>query len=658
MTGKEWSKMKILMICTEKLPVPPVLGGAIQTYISGTLPYLSKDHEITVLGISDPSLPDQETIDGIQYVRVPGKILEIYRIGVVEYVAANQFDLIHIFNRPKLILPIRKVAPHTKLTLSMHNDMFQPGKIEHEEAAAALKEISSIVTVSDYVGNVIRSFHPEAEPKLNTVYSGVDTTRFLPGSHPSMQKIRKELREAHNLDNRTVIMFAGRLSRNKGVDKLVRALPDLSKKHKDLALVIVGSKWFSQNDVTDYVAYVRALANRLSIPVVTTGFVSPAEIQKWYSAADLFVCTSIWQEPLARVHYEAMAAGLPIITTARGGNPEVIDIGENGFIVENPNIPSEFAEKIDHVLANKTLMENMGKTGRKLAETLYEWDRVAAQILDVWNRSMQETPVENSENEQNLVSEEVMITPDKLSPLTVNEQQESPTIEHTETSMESNEFEQDLVDERNTITPDELSPLAVDEQQESPTVEHTETSMESNEFEQDLVVEINTITPDELSPLAVDEQQVDPTVEHVDLDQPVQVTSIESIEDEQDLVDEGITVNHEELSPLAVSNEHLNEDVVDEEEKDSKRSCNRKNQKDSKRSCKRKNRRASKRSCNRKNRRDSNKSCKRKNQRNSKNSCKRKNQRNSKNSCKRKNQRNSKNSCKRKNQRNSKRSCN
>lgn len=389
--------MKILMICTEKLPIPPVLGGAIQTYIAGALPHIGKHHDITVLGITDPSLPDQETINGIHYVRVPGKILEIYREGVVNYVAANQFDLIHVFNRPRLIMPIRNVAPNAKITLSMHNDMFNPEKIEPEEAEAALAEISNIVTVSDYVGNVISELYPQAAPKLNTIYSGVDTDRFLPGSHSKMQSTRNEIRKAHDLSNKTVIMFAGRLSRNKGVDKLVRALPELSKKHKDLALVIVGSKWFSQNDVTDFVAYVRALANKLSIPVVTTGFVSPAEIQNWYAAADLFVCTSIWQEPLARVHYEAMAAGLPIITTARGGNPEVILVGENGYIVEDPTNPLEFAEKISHVLSDKSLMKNMGRKGRELAETLYEWDRVANQLLDVWDRSIKETPAEASQ---------------------------------------------------------------------------------------------------------------------------------------------------------------------------------------------------------------------------------------------------------------------
>ncbi len=381
--------MKILMICTEKLPVPPILGGAIQTYISGILPYVGSKHEITVLGINDPSLPDSETIDGIHYARIPGKVFEIYREEVIRYLQSNHFDLIHIFNRPRLVLSVRNVAPQSKITLSMHNDMFNPEKVKPEEASAIIAEVTNIVTISKYVGNVIKELYPQAAPKLRHIYSGVDSDRFLPGSHPKMQKIRNEIRKTHGLENKTVILFAGRLSHNKGVDRLVRALPGLSKKFKDLALVIVGSKWFSQNEITDYIAYVQALAKKSPVPVIATGFVSNNEIQNWFATADLFVCTSLWQEPLARVHYEAMAAGLPIVTTERGGNREVILVGENGLVVENPDDPIGFEEKITEILSNKALMKKMGEKGRELALSIYTWERVASEVLDVWEQSIQ-----------------------------------------------------------------------------------------------------------------------------------------------------------------------------------------------------------------------------------------------------------------------------
>ncbi len=379
--------MKVLMICTEKLPVPPVLGGAIQTYIAGVLPYVSKVHNITVLGVEADILPKEETVDGVHYVRIPGGTLENYRDGVVQYLQNNQFDLIHIYNRPRLVLPVRQVAPNAKITLSMHNDMFNREKIAPREAEAALEEVSKIVTVSNYVGNVIKELYPQAAPKLRTIYSGVDVDRFLPANHPNMKKIRDNIRKEHNLDNKTVLLFAGRLSVSKGVDRLIRAMPDLAKKHKDIALVVVGSKWFSQNDVTDYIAYVKSLARRLSVPVVATGFVHPSEIQNWFAAADLFVCTSIWQEPLARVHYEAMAAGLPIVTTARGGNPEVIIPRENGLIVENPEDPRNFVTAISEILSDRSLMKKMGIKSRDLAISLYTWDRVANELLDVWNQA-------------------------------------------------------------------------------------------------------------------------------------------------------------------------------------------------------------------------------------------------------------------------------
>ena len=448
--------MKILMICTEKLPVPPILGGAIQTYIAGILPHLREKHDITVLGVNDPTLPDSETIDGIHYARIPGKVFEIYREEVVSYLQSNQFDLIHIFNRPRLVLSVRNAAPQSKITLSMHNDMFNPEKINPEEANAIIQEVTNIVTISKYVGNVIKDLYPQAASKLRAIYSGVDSERFFPGSHPKMQKIRNDLRKAHGLENKTVILYAGRLSHNKGVDRLVRALPGLSRKFKDLALVIMGSKWFSQDDVTDYIAYVRNLSNKLTVPVVATGFVSPYEIQNWFAAADIFVCTSLWQEPLARVHYEAMAAGLPIVTTARGGNPEVILLGENGLVVENPDDPIGFEEKIAEILSNKALMKKMGEKGRELAVSNYKWERVASEVLEVWEQSINTSsnmvsPIvplqaDGSEMVEELDRNELLNkledgTENALEHETESELEENELDDETESELEENELE-------------------------------------------------------------------------------------------------------------------------------------------------------------------------------------------------------------------------
>ncbi len=377
--------MKILLICTEKLPVPAVRGGAIQTYIDGVSSHLKNKHDLTILGTTDSSLPEDETVNNIRYVRKPGGLVEVYREGVKQFLNDNTFDVIHIFNRPKLVLPVRESAPHARIILSMHNDMFKPEKIDQEEATSVVEELDKIITVSDYIGRTISDRFPKAKAKLKTIYSGVDISQFVPPKSDQAKKMRQMIRKEHNLENKKVILFAGRLSPNKGVDVLIRAMPDVAKKHPDAALVIVGSKWFSVNEVTDYIGYVRALAARLPIPVINTGFVHPTKIQEWFAASDVFVCTSQWQEPLARVHYEAMASGLPIITTNRGGNAEVINQNENGFVINDPEQPEPFVEHLTNLLSNPSLCERLGSNGRKLAEKHYTWDRVIDEIQSVWD---------------------------------------------------------------------------------------------------------------------------------------------------------------------------------------------------------------------------------------------------------------------------------
>ncbi|CAJ1002106.1 MULTISPECIES: glycosyltransferase family 4 protein [Brevibacillus] len=378
--------MKGLLICTEKLPVPPIRGGAIQTYIAGIVNILGKHHNVTVLGTSDPSLPQEETRENVRYVRVNGQgVFELYAKEVVQYLRNNSYDIIHVFNRPRLVPLIREVCPRARIILSMHNDMFDPAKIEPDVAIKAIEETERIITISNYVGKVICELYPQAASKVRTIYSGVNLDVFVPWERSQTAKqIRNQLRSEYKLNGKQVILFVGRLTPKKGADVLVRAMNELSRRHSDIALVLVGGSWYSVDKVSDYVAYVRALAARSPVPVITTGYVPAEQIHHWFWAGDIFVCPSQWEEPLARVHYEAMAAGLPFVTTQRGGNPEVI-INGNGLLVEQPENPQAFAEKLHTLLSNRDLQRRMGNAGRRLAEERFTWSRVAKEVLQVWN---------------------------------------------------------------------------------------------------------------------------------------------------------------------------------------------------------------------------------------------------------------------------------
>lgn len=376
--------MRVALICSEKLPVPPVRGGAIQQYIEGILPYLAQEHEITVLGIADRDLPEQEKQGRITYLRFRTGSRTDYIKSVAGALANGQHDVIHTFNRPRALIEYCRAAPEARHILSVHNDMFAPDKIGPEEAGFCLKHTEVVVTVSDYIRKNIENLYPRARGKAVTVYSGVDPERFRPGWTPEGLKLTSSVRERYGIGYARVILLVTRFSEKKGAHVVIKAMEQVLREDPGVVLLVVGSRWYGSNKVNDYVAQLYNQAQVLGNQVIFTGFVPPVRMPEYFASGDIFVCASQWQEPLARVHYEAMAAGLPIITTNRGGNPEVVAGKGNGIILCGYDQPEDFAWAIKHLLANPAIAREMGKKGRQLAETVYSWARVARDILKLY----------------------------------------------------------------------------------------------------------------------------------------------------------------------------------------------------------------------------------------------------------------------------------
>ncbi|MCX8130439.1 MAG: glycosyltransferase family 4 protein [Clostridia bacterium] len=372
--------MKIAMVCTEKLPVPPVSGGAVQLYIEGILPYLSQHHEITVYSIEHPSLAPDETVGGVHYVRVSAKSTQEY-VNNLRTVIGKDFDLVHVFNRPLWILALGEKLPDTRFSLSLHNEMFHPEKISEADALKCINRVEFINAVSRFIAEGVVKRLPVAKSKMNVVYSGADIYKYKPVWTEEGMANKKTLKQKYSLNGYKVVLFVGRLSNKKGVHILLKALKTVMSKHKKVALVIVGSKWFGENKTDEYTILLKNLAKELTGPIVFTGFLPPSEIPPYYNLADVFVCPSQWNEPLARVHYEAMAAGIPIITTNRGGNSEVIHGYGNGKVINDYSNPETLASCINYFLENPAKCLEHGKKGRKLAEEKFNWERVAKEIF-------------------------------------------------------------------------------------------------------------------------------------------------------------------------------------------------------------------------------------------------------------------------------------
>ena len=379
-------KPSICMIVTEKLPVPPVRGGAIQTYIDGVLPHLSNYFDITVLGVKDPLLPGKETRSGVRYVRLLGKNNRaLYENSLRRFFRRNRkaFGWIVVFNRPQYVPMVQELNPASRIVLSMHNDMFQPEKLPPSQAANIVRQLERITTVSRYVAEGIHAVVPQAAQKTRVIYSGVDVERFLPRWSPEAVRRSQAIKQKYGLEGKRVVLLVSRLSAKKGVHLVVEAMQSIKEQFPDVVLLVVGSKWYGGNRMDEYVRRVHRLAEPLGDAVRFTGYVPQSRVHDFFFTGEMFLCASQWQEPLARVHYEAMAAGLPIITTNRGGNPEVIKGQGNGIILDDWDQPAAFADAILKLLSDSDLANQMGRRGRQLAEGRFTWKRVADEWMEV-----------------------------------------------------------------------------------------------------------------------------------------------------------------------------------------------------------------------------------------------------------------------------------
>lgn len=381
--------MKLAFICTEKHPVPAIKGGAIQILIDGVSPIFSEKHDLFIFSVSDPSLPKQETRNGIRYIRVPKRY---YPTGVAKQLAKHDFDVIHVFNRPKFVSTFKAASPKSKFVLSLHNEMFAPEKISHSQGKKTIHQAEKIMTVSNYIGRTITRRFPFAKSKVKTVYSGCDLNIYVPIWSTHGQSIRSELRRKYGVEGKKVILFVGRLSDKKGPHLLIQSMKQVLAKHKDAVLMLVGGKGFSNNSIDDYIRHLLRLAKPFGNKVIFTKYIPSEEISKIFLAGDIFVCSSQWQEPLARVHYEAMGAGLPVITTDRGGNSEIVKHMQNGIVLKKCATPQPFSEAINYLLSNPTKASQLARNGRKLIEGNFSFEHVAGRLEDVYQEAFMAKP--------------------------------------------------------------------------------------------------------------------------------------------------------------------------------------------------------------------------------------------------------------------------
>lgn len=373
--------MKLAFICTEKLPAPAIRGGAIQMMIDGVSSFISKDFELTIFSIEDSKLPNREINENITYLRFPRKN---YRHFVSFELMKNSFDVIHVFNRPLNVPIYKKASPNSRIVLSLHNEMFSEKKLTLTQGQEIIRLTSHISTVSNFIKEQVLTRFPEAKNKISTIYSGVDLTQYPLHETPHRISIHHQYLDKYQLQNKKIILFVGRLSKTKGPHVLIQAMKHILEKYPNTVLVIAGGRWFGDDTVNNYVEFLYTLAEPYKDNIIFTKFIPASEIPNLFLMADICICSSQWSEPLARVNYEAMAASVPLITTNRGGNCEVVFHNFNGFVIDEYNSPKAYFSAIDQIFSNPIESKWITKNARMFIENNFTFAHTADRLKKMY----------------------------------------------------------------------------------------------------------------------------------------------------------------------------------------------------------------------------------------------------------------------------------
>ncbi|GGM53782.1 GDP-mannose-dependent alpha-(1-6)-phosphatidylinositol monomannoside mannosyltransferase [Longimycelium tulufanense] len=247
-------------------------------------------------------------------------------------------------------------------------------------ARQALRRIGETVDVVTFVSRYTRSrfasaFGPLAA--LEHLPSGVDTELFRPDP-----VAKTELRRRYRLGDRPVVVCVSRLVPRKGQDMLVRALPEIRRRVRDAALVLVGGGHHARR--------LARMAESVGVAghVVFAGSVPWAELPAHYAMGDVFAmpCRTrgggLDVEGLGLVFLEASASGLPVVAGDSGGAPETVRDGVTGHVVDGRSVPAVAAAVAD-LLADPERAGRMGAAGRAWVSSQWRWSDLAARLADL-----------------------------------------------------------------------------------------------------------------------------------------------------------------------------------------------------------------------------------------------------------------------------------
>jgi glycosyltransferase involved in cell wall biosynthesis len=208
------------------------------------------------------------------------------------------------------------------------------------------------------------------EGKIEVFPNGIQVDRYRCGN--GTFKSRRSIPEGGK-----AVLFAARLIREKGVYDLLEAIPLVVRDHGNAYFLIAGDGPEKQR--MEAICREKGIEERVRF----TGHIEGKELIEAYCCADMFIFPTLLPEGMPMVILEALAAGLPIISTASGAVPDMIQDGVNGFIIPSGD-PDRLADRIGTLIDRSDWIDRMKKENVRLARREYDREIVLKKLESLY----------------------------------------------------------------------------------------------------------------------------------------------------------------------------------------------------------------------------------------------------------------------------------
>ena len=272
-------------------------------------------------------------------------------------------DIVWIHNRPGFALALTSHVHRAggRVVLHLQNSHL----VEGPEKLMRRVRVDRMIFISEFLMEQARRKFPSLGTS-SVLYSGADEEIFYPAAGG-----RKE-------SGIPTVLFAGRLVEDKGVHVLLDAMKLLEEQDVRLEAQIVGSSNFGVGEETDYIKCLKANAPGA---VKFLQYRSGRALGDLFRKADIFCSPSVWEEPFGLVNVEALASGLPVVSTYSGGVREIFAAG--GGILVDRGSAVQLAGALQRLAEDPGMRRRLGQQGYTIFRERFTWSIVRSQVQEI-----------------------------------------------------------------------------------------------------------------------------------------------------------------------------------------------------------------------------------------------------------------------------------